>query len=180
MTSFDISETLAPKSDQLDGIDLVSGPRTFTVDRVTRGNADQPVQVHLVEFDRPWRPGKNMRRVLAYCWGKDASTWTGKRVTLYYDPDVKFGNDKPGGTRISHLSGIDGPKSAPIIITKGKSGSYKVEPLPDAPTPPTEAAIACTTDKSQLLSWGQQFPNLRPALKARMDELDAEPAEGES
>lgn len=129
----DISETLAPNSEQLDAIDLVDGPQTFTVERVVvKAKADQPVDVHLVEFPRVWRPGKNMRRVLAYCWGKDSSQWVGKRVRLYLDPEVKFGNEKPGGTRISHLSGIDGPKVAPIIITKGKSGTWKVDPLPDA------------------------------------------------
>jgi hypothetical protein len=131
----DISDTLAPKSDQLDGIDLVHGPRTFTIDSVTRGNADQPVNVHLAEFPRPWRPGKNMRRVLAYCWGQDASLWVGRRVTLFYDPDVSFGKETPGGTRISHLSDIAEPMSAPIVLTRGKSGKYRVDPLPDAPAP---------------------------------------------
>jgi hypothetical protein len=131
MTNFDISETLAPKSDQLDGIDLVDGPRDFTVTEVSRGNAEQPVQVHLAEFPRVWRPGKNMRRILAYCWGKDAATWAGKRVRLYYDPEVRFGNEKPGGTRVSHLSDIDGPRDAPIMLTRGKAGTWHVDPLPD-------------------------------------------------
>jgi hypothetical protein len=33
----DITETLAPTSDQLDAIELVAGPRTFTVESVVRG-----------------------------------------------------------------------------------------------------------------------------------------------
>jgi len=172
----DISDTLAPKSEQLDGIDLVDGPQTFTVERVSRGNAEQPVQVHLAEFPRPWRPGKNMRRVLAACWGKDASTWTGKRVRLYYDPEVSFGSEKPGGTRISHLSGIDGPKSVPIIIKKGKSGAYKVDPLPDsAPTTaPSEAAAAVleSLDIDGLKAlWRTSDPETRKAIEARVAEL---------
>lgn len=175
----DISETLIPNSAQLDNIELADGPRTFTVERVVvKPGADQPVDVYFVEFPRPWRPGKNQRRVLGYCWTNESSTWPGKRVTLFRDPDVTFGRDVPGGTRISHLSGITKATNVPVLLSQGRMGTYKVEPLPDAPTPPTEAAIACTTDKSQLLAWGQQFPNLRPALKARMDELDAEPAEG--
>ena len=48
--SFDISETLAPKSDQMDAVDLLGGPQTFTVTEVTRGNAEQPVQIALAEF----------------------------------------------------------------------------------------------------------------------------------
>ena len=34
----DISDTLAPNSDQLDAIELVSGPRTFTIEKVTKGS----------------------------------------------------------------------------------------------------------------------------------------------
>lgn len=48
----DISDTLAPNSDQLDAVDLLSGPRIFTVASASRGNAEQPVNVHLVEFPR--------------------------------------------------------------------------------------------------------------------------------
>jgi hypothetical protein len=133
MTEFDITETLAPASDQLDAIELVSGPRTFEVERVSRGNAEQPVQVHLVDFPRPWRPGKSMRRVLAAGWGNDASTWVGHKVTLFFDADVTFGREKPGGTRIAAMSHIDGPLSVPLLISRGKSATYKVDVLPDTP-----------------------------------------------
>lgn len=129
----DISETLVPNSNQLDNIDLRdSPPRIFTVTKVdVRPGTDQPVTVHLAEFDRPWKPGKNMRRVLAFCWTRESDNWVGKRVELYADEKVKFGNETPGGTRISRLSGIDGPKSAPIMLSQGKPGTYKVTPLPD-------------------------------------------------
>ena len=53
----DISDTLAPNSDQLDAVDLIGGPRTFTITKVSKGNAEQPVNVHLAEFPRVWRPG---------------------------------------------------------------------------------------------------------------------------
>lgn len=131
----DISDTLAPKSDQLDAIDLLNNPRTFTISDVSKGNAEQPVNVHLAEFPRVWRPGKSMRRVLAACWGTDASKWVGRRVTLYCDETVTFGNDVTGGTRISHLSNIEGRKKIPLLIKRGKSATFVVEPLPDAPTP---------------------------------------------
>ena len=138
----DISETLAPNSQQLDNIDLRGGPpRVFTVTKVdVRIGADQPVSVHLAEFDRPWKPGKNMRRVLAYCWGKNSDNWIGRRVELYADEKVKFGNETPGGTRISRLSHIDRTQHAPILVSQGKPGTYKVEPLPDAPAPDPNAA----------------------------------------
>lgn len=132
----DISDTLAPKSEQLDNIDLRGGPpRIFTVTQVdVRKSAEQPVTVYLAEFDRPWKPGKNMRRVLAHCWGRESDGWIGKRVELFADEKVKFGNETPGGTRISRLSHIDGPQSIPVMLSQGRPGLYKVDPLPDAPT----------------------------------------------
>jgi hypothetical protein len=133
----DISETLAPTSDQLDAIELVAGPRTFTIESVSAGSAEQPVQVKLAEFPRVWRPSKGMRRVLAAGWGVKATEWTGRRVTLYFDPDVTFGKDRTGGTRISHMSDLPGnkPLNVPLLITRGKSAMFTVKPLADAPPP---------------------------------------------
>jgi hypothetical protein len=136
----DITDSLAPASDQLDGIELATGPRVFTVEGVSKGSAEQPVQVHLVEFPRPWRPSKGMRRVLAACWGVDASQWTGRRVQLYYDETVTFGKETPGGTRIKALSHIDKPTKVPLLIARGKSGSVTVQPLTAEPT--TDERIA--------------------------------------
>jgi hypothetical protein len=127
----DISDTLAPKSDQLDAVDLIGKPQTFTIADVSRGNDEQPVNIKLAEFPRVWRPGKSMRRVLAACWGTDAQAWIGRRVTLYCDEKVTFGNDVVGGTRISHLSHIDTARSVPLLVKRGKSATFKVEPLPD-------------------------------------------------
>jgi hypothetical protein len=164
----DISETLAPKSDQLDNIDLRGKePRIFTVTRVDVKPdplADQPVTVHLAEFPRPWKPGKNMRRVLAHCWGRESDNWVGKRVELFADESVKFGNETPGGTRISRLSGIDGPQKAPIMLSQGRPGIYKVDPLPDAPAEPTPAelaeqlvaALADATTEAEVREWGNR------------------------
>lgn len=133
--TIDLTESIAPKSDQLDAIDLLSGPRTFTIDKVTANNADQPFNFHLREFPRVWRPGKSMRRVIVKAWGPNADNYVGKRVTLYCDETVRFGNDVTGGTRISHMSGIDKRLTIPLIVKRGKSAMYTVEPLPDvAPT----------------------------------------------
>ena len=173
----DITETLAPKSDQLDAIDLHhSGPQTFTVERVVVNKSDQPVSITLREFPRVWRPSKNMRRVLADCWGVDSAAWTGGRFTLYADMSVKFGNETPGGIRISHISGIERARKVPIILTRGKSALYAVEPLPDVPAAPTEDDVNASTDTKQLGDWWRAHPNLRPAIEARVDALkqDAE------
>ena len=148
--TFDISETLAPNSDQLDAVDLLGGPQTFTITKVSKGKDDQPVNIHLAEFPRVWRPGKSMRRVLAACWGTDASVWVGRRVTLYCDESIKFGTEVVGGTRISHLSDIDKPKSVPLLISRGKSATFRVQPLPqaaDTKAPKPESPLLAALNK---------------------------------
>jgi hypothetical protein len=148
----DMTESLAPKSDQLDAIDLVSGPRTFTIEKVSRHNTEQPFNFHLAEFDRVWRPGKSMRRVIAAAWGVDASKYSGQRVTLFCDPSVQFGNDVTGGTRISHMTGIDKPLKVPLLVKRGKSALFTVQPLKEAPKPaqPTTPARDWTAEAAAL------------------------------
>jgi hypothetical protein len=136
----DMTESLAPKSDQLDAIDLVSGPRTFTIENVTKHNAEQPFNFHLAGFPRVWRPGKSMRRVIAAAWGTKTSAYIGQSVTLYCDPSVQFGNEAVGGTRISHMSGLDKPLKVPLLVKKGRSAVFTVQPLPDAPKQATRPA----------------------------------------
>lgn len=156
--TIDLTESIAPKSDQLDAIDLLSGPRTFTIERVTANNADQPFNFHLREFPRVWRPGKSMRRVIVKAWGPNAENYAGKRVTLYCDETVRFGNDVTGGTRISHMSGIDKKLSVPLIVKRGKSAMYTVEPLADV-APQREWLTELTnagTDLAAIGALGQQ------------------------
>jgi len=138
----DMSESIAPKSDQLDAIELVAGPRTFTIEKVSKNNAEQPWNFHLAEFPRPWRPGKSMLRVMAAAWGLDGNKYIGHRVTLYCDPTVQFGNDTVGGTRISHMTGIDKPLKVPLLVKRGKSAVFTVQPLKEAPPAPTRDWLA--------------------------------------
>lgn len=161
----DISDTLAPNSDQLDAVDLLSGPRTFTVDRVTKGNAEQPIQIHFREFPRPWRPGVNMRRVLGGVWGTDSAPWAGRRLTLFCDPEVVYGGQKVGGIRVSHMSDIKKRTGTPIIPTRSKSTIYNVDPLPDAPAP----------SKADILraEWQHATPERRAEIEAEVQQLQA-------
>lgn len=150
----DLTDTIAPNSDQLDAVDLLAGPRTFTIKRVSPGNADQPVNIDLVEFPRTWRPGKSMRRVLVACWGPDAATYVGRRITLFCDPSVRFGGQEIGGTRISHLSHLEKRKQVPLLVSRGKSAMFVVHPLADADTFPWDAEIstaAANDDVDRLL-----------------------------
>jgi hypothetical protein len=125
----DLTDSIAPKSDQLDAVDLISGPRTFTIEKVTKNNAEQPFNFHLAGFPRVWRPGKSMRRVIVAAWGPDAAKYVGQHITLYCDATVQFGGEVVGGTRISHMSGIDKPLRVPLLIKRGKSSLFTVNPL---------------------------------------------------
>lgn len=128
----DILKTTEPKSDQQNFDDYAVAPRTVTVAEVKRGSAEQPVEIHLVEFPgRPFKPSKSMRRVLVQCWGSEASAYVGRRMTLYGDPKVKFGGQEVGGIRIAALSNIGEPKTIPLTVTRGKRAPFVVQPLPD-------------------------------------------------
>lgn len=160
----DISSTIAPKSDQLNAEDLLVGPKTVTIKAVSRGDADQPVNVTLIEFGdgRPFKPCKSMRRVMVAAWGPDASTYQGRRMTLYCDPSVRFGGQEVGGIRISHMSDIDQPLKVALTVTRGRRAPYIVDPLParsDAITPDQhkrlyELLVECGLgDKNAALTW---------------------------
>jgi len=130
----DLTESIAPRSDQLNADDLISGPVTVTIQEVVPGAAEQPVDVRLVEFPgRAYRPSKSMRRVMVMAWGVDASTYTGRRLKLHRNPEITFGRDKVGGIEISALSHIEKPLTVALTATRGKRKNFTVQPLPDAP-----------------------------------------------
>ena len=166
----DLSLTTAPKSDQLNADDLIAGPQTFTVERVTEGNAEQPVNIHLVEMPgRPYRPSKTMRRALIIAWNKETDVYAGRRMTLYRDPEVKFGGDKVGGIKISALSHIDRRLTMKLTETRGKKAPLVIEPLPD--TTPT-LDVATSTDIDALrAAYKTATPDVQAQILARVDEL---------
>lgn len=133
----DIGDTIAPRSDQANAEDFLTGPRTVTITGVKRGaSVEQPVEIELDEFPgRPFRPSKTVRRLLVAAWGPEASAYVGRRMTLYRDPAVKFGGMDVGGIRVSHLSHIDRPLTVALTVTRGRRQSYTVQPLADAPEP---------------------------------------------
>lgn len=134
----DITETTAPKSDQQNYEDYISGPKTVTVSEVRRGSAEQPVELHLVEFPgRPFKPSKTVRRILVAAWGPDASQYAGRRLTLFGDPSVKWAGQAVGGIRVSALSHIDKPLKLMLSESKGKRTPHVIEPLKEAPKPAT-------------------------------------------
>lgn len=178
----DLTESIAPKSDQLNAEDLLTGPRTFTVADVKKGSAEQPVDIHLVEFPgRPFRPSKTVRRILVNAWGAEASAYVGRRMTLYRDPAVKFGGMDVGGIRVSHLSHIEKPLSVALTVSRGKRQPYTVQPLAEAPAPAWDVAVAAASTEDELRAVWQRFASgldqdgraaLTLAMTTRRSELE--------
>ena len=170
----DISHTLKANSDQLDAIELLGGAQDFTIEAVTENNSEQPINVRLAEFERPWRPGVTMRRLLSSLWGPETDEWIGHKVRLYRDDAVTFGKTKPGGTRVSHASHIEKKVTLTLPTSKGKFGEFTVEPLIEsAPeSEPTAKAVAACDDPDELRSmWQASGPERRAQIEARVAEL---------
>lgn len=132
----DMSKTIAPKSDQLNADDLITGPITVKITDVRGSDAkDQPVSVSFEgDNGKPYKPCLSMRRVMVHCWGKHAAEYIGRLMTLYLDPDVSFGGIKVGGIRISHMSHIAGPQKMALTSAKARRSPYQVQELtPPAP-----------------------------------------------
>ena len=134
--------TAEPRSDQWNADDFVGGPRTFTVAGVKDGAAEQKYDIVLEGEARAWRPPLTMLRVLIAAWGDDSDAWTGRRVTLYQDPTIRFGRDTVGGIRISHLSHLDKPLQIKVTATRGKRETVSVQPLKEAAPAPARDWLA--------------------------------------
>lgn len=170
---------LVGKSDQLDNVDLIAGPRDFTITAVAGGAEDQPLNISLAEFPRPWRPGLTMRRLLAAIWGVDATAYVGRRVRLYRDPSVTFGKDATGGTRLSHASHIDRKQTHSLPTSRGKFGAFTVEPLPDVAPAPTLDIATCTDQDALREAYQSADAGTRALIRARKAELDALAEDGD-
>lgn len=128
----DMSQTISPKSDQLNSDDLVGGPISIKVTRVSacNGNDVQPIAVNFEgDSGKPYKPCKSMRRVMVHVWGKDGAAYVGRSMTLYRDPTVTFGKIAVGGIRISHMSHIEASQTMALTASRASRLPYTVKPL---------------------------------------------------
>ena len=179
----DITETLAPKSDQLNSDDLLAGPITVTIEDVTRGNAEQPVNVHVAGFKgRPYKPNKSMRRVLAEAWGPKTQAWIGQSLTLFRNPKVRYAGKEIGGIEISHMTGLDQPLHTTKTVTRGKREPYTVQPLHVDQAPnDIDGLIADATTVEELRAlWADANDNQRAIIQARVAQINQETAGDQS
>jgi len=191
----DISQTTAPKSDQLNSDDLIGGPRTITITRVSANEGgDQPINVFFEGDDnKPFRPCKGMRRVMMAIWGNNGATYAGKSMTIWRDPSVTWGGMAVGGIRISHMSHMERDTTLAITESKTKRKPLVVRMLTVAPTETPDAAYAlaraaASNGKAAFTTWwnSDEGKLCRDAVKPIMPELqaavaaaDAVPAQGD-
>jgi hypothetical protein len=128
----DMYAVTAPRSDQLNGEDLLGG-RTITI-KVTKVTltltAEQKCTVNYQgDNGKPYKPCKTMAKVMAEIWGYASKEYVGKSMTLYRDPKIKFGADETGGIRISHMSDIKERKIVTLMSSKGKFKVWTILPL---------------------------------------------------
>ena len=87
----DITDALAPTSDQLDAIELVN-PRTFTIDAgsaLGKRDGQTVAEIRLADFPHRGRPSKGRLDVLAACRGTDSTP----------GPPQRWANSSPTPTR---------------------------------------------------------------------------------
>ena len=164
--TYDMSAIIAPKSDQLNADDLIAGPITIEITgiKLTPG-AEQPCWV-FYEGDggKPWKVCKSMARVMVNVWGKDAKKYFGHSVTLYRDPKVRFGPMETGGIRISHMTGLDKPRTIALTDKKGSRKPFTVQPLVIAPTQPAQPAQTASAAPTAAAA-----PSFVDKVRARLD-----------
>ena len=147
----DMTESIIPRSDQINADDLIAGPITVTITDAYPGGAEQPVDITLAETPgRAYRPSKSMRRVLVAAWGKQSSAYVGRRLTLYRNPDITFGSAKVGGIEISHMSHLDKPLTLALTRARGKRTPFTVQPLAEPVARDWQAEADAITDVDAL------------------------------
>ena len=183
----DLSATIDPKSSQMNADDLIGGPKTITITRVSanQSSTEQPIAIsYQGDNGKPFFPCKSMRRVLVSVWGKDGAAYAGRSLTLYRDPTVTWGGLAVGGIRISHMSGMDADMTMALTATKQSRKPYTVKRLRDTPkpldTPPETPVIdpmplaraAASQGKAAFTAWWQgDGKPYRDQVKPHMAEL---------
>lgn len=102
-------QTLEAKSDQLNATDIMGIDLVIRIrDAVLTNSKEQPLSIYFEgDNNRPWKPSKGMRRVLAAGWGPETENLIGKSVKLHFDASVKYAGKEVGGIRIKAMSDID-------------------------------------------------------------------------
>lgn len=151
MTEVDVSETTVPASTQLNADDLRGGKTiTIKITNVSKTNdVKQPIAINYEgDNERPWKPGKSMRRVLEQVWGKEGKNYIGRSLTLFCKEDVAYGGEVKGGIRISHMSHMESDRVITLTENRTTRKPFKVKTLKveaKAANPAKEETVAANS-----------------------------------
>lgn len=178
----DVTQAIAPKSDQINADDLIQ-PRTIKITAVdVQSTPEQPITIRFEgDNGRPWKPCKTAARCLASIWGTNSAQWIGLHCTIYNDPTVTWAGAAVGGVRVSHMEGIDKPRTLQLTKTRGKKGAVTIQPLQiaDAPPPPDPkpaqdaARAAAANGKAAFTEWWKANKDCHALVTDIMDDLKA-------
>ena len=97
----DMSETIKPKSNQLNADDL-NWTDDYKITDVQKHSSEQPITIYYRDPKKPYLPYKTVRRLMII-WGDDGSKYVINSLTLYRDTDSNRGIAKVGRiTCVSH------------------------------------------------------------------------------
>ena len=126
-----LSDTIIPKSDQLNADQLLSGPMEILITGVSRGTDEkQPIFIDYQGGEgRPWKPCLTVRKILIAAWGANGAAWVGKSAVLFNDTSVSYGGVQVGGIRVSHLSDIKSDMTVTVTEKRGKKTKISIKKL---------------------------------------------------
>ena len=96
-----------PDSEYFGGQDLPSLDAKITVTikaydveviRTQKGEIKKGV-LHFEEKIKPWIVSKDKLTPIKNKYGIETDKWIGKKITLYFDPSIRFGREVTGGVR---------------------------------------------------------------------------------
>ncbi len=167
MNTLDMSDTIKPKSDQLNADDLITGPMTVQIAGVRKLAGDQPIAIEIAGY-QPFKPCKTMRRLMILAWGNDGNQWVGRSMTLFRDETVRWAGKAIGGIRISHMSHIQ-----PFDVTLNASAKHKLKHsiqvlVPEDFTPIINQYLQTPQDQQQAL-WESLTARQQQAIQQAME-----------
>lgn len=99
---------------QIESVERYAPPRQRTkkVDGKEVPEANKRIVVRFVGKKKSWLAGPVSQKTIAGMYGRYVEDWKGKRITLYVDPSVRFGNEVTGGIRVRNTIPKLGERSA--------------------------------------------------------------------
>jgi hypothetical protein len=142
------------KGEHISAAEMGERRPTFTIARITtlrmddekkKREVDKPA-IWFKEIERSWLYCKTSGHSIAAMFGKDDSAWIGKRITLYADPDVRFGSEQVGGIRVAGSPDIE--KEIKIRVKFPKKKPIEIVLTPTAAPATTKQAQKSAPDES--------------------------------